>query len=355
MLYPDSIPPPVILSETPSDDLHMKVSRIFAPVILCCTAAGSAVSQADAQPILDAQSYQCRPPSANSQTVTLKQSPLAVSRDGKAINAALGRPQGRPPKAVVIFLHGYSGSMDEIPVRKGEGMFLRAARMLAQADIASVRFDFIGSGKSEGAWADTTFDGQTLDALAVLKTLRADPELADLPGHFLGFSQGGLVALQAAAKGARVSSLVLWNPVLDPFATYGRILGNNALESGMALARDGKPGALVGNSGLNAAFFQGIEKTDPTSLAEAFVGPILMATAKKDKTAANGPANGLLLKKQRRAATDLIVVDADHALGVTRNTKVIDQVIGCTVGFIKAKSGIAGTAHERAEGAPVLQ
>ena len=316
MLYPDSIPPPVILSETPSDDLHMKVSRIFAPVILCCTAAGSAVSQADAQPILDAQSYQCRPPSANSQTVTLKQSPLAVSR---------------------------------------EGMFLRAPRMLAQADIASVRFDFIGSGKSEGAWADTTFDGQTLDALAVLKTLRAMPELADLPVHFLGFSQGGLVALQAAAKGARVSSLVLWNPVLDPFATYGRILGNNALESGMALARDGKPGALVGNSGLNAAFFQGIEKTDPTSLAEAFVGPILMATAKKDKTAANGPANGLLLKKQRRAATDLIVVDADHALGVTRNTKVIDQVIGCTVGFIKAKSGIAGTAHERAEGAPVLQ
>lgn len=267
------------------------------------------------------------------------ESPLAVSRDGMALNAVLTRPATGAVRAVVVFLHGYTGNRDEIAVRGGSGMFRRAARAFAVLGIASLRFDFAGSGESDGAWADTTFAGQAADVRVVLDAVRAQPGLAGAPLHLLGYSQGGLVGLRAVAEGAPVRGMVLWNPVLDPTATYRRVFGADVLRTGMTLAGDGDPAVPVPGSRLNAGFFQGIAVADPVADGAAYSGPILIVTGDSDRIAGGGPANARAFRAARSGRTRVVRVAADHALGVSRGTGVIDRVIGCSAGFIAAQSG----------------
>jgi hypothetical protein len=265
---------------------------------------------------------------------------LNVTRNGLKMNATLGLPGDLPPKAMVVFLHGYTGTRDEIQVRGGEGMFLRAARAFAQHGIASVRFDFIGSGDSDGVWQDTTFRGQTADTRAVLEALVGEPGVNTVPVHLLGFSQGGLVALRAAAQGMPLRSVVLWNPVLDPRQTYARLFSAAGLEAGLTLAKAGDLGVLVPGTGLKASFFADIETSDPIETGAGFTQPVLAITGSLDGIADNGTANAEKLKLQRHGSTAVVTVPGDHALGATRSTALIDEVIDCSVGFVALRSGL---------------
>jgi alpha/beta superfamily hydrolase len=69
---------------------------------------------------------------------------------------------------------------------------------------------FRGSGESEGQWEDTTYTGQIADALAAIDYLATLPEIDLQRLAVLGFSQGGLVAAETAARDNRVKSVVLW-------------------------------------------------------------------------------------------------------------------------------------------------
>ena len=94
--------------------------------------------------------------------------------DGQKVVGTLALPDGASTPPVVLLLHGFTGSRDEleIPAVK-EGIFERAARMWADKGFASLRIDFRGSGESEGKFEDTTLDGQVKDALAALDYLAA--------------------------------------------------------------------------------------------------------------------------------------------------------------------------------------
>ena len=57
----------------------------------------------------------------------------------------LHRPEGAGPHPAVMILHGFTGQRIE-PHR----LFVKLARQLVAAGIAALRFDFRGSGESEG-------------------------------------------------------------------------------------------------------------------------------------------------------------------------------------------------------------
>ena len=58
-----------------------------------------------------------------------------------------------------------------------------------------------GCGGSPGDWLEQTFEDRANESLAALAVLRAHPACSGQPVGLLGFSQGGWVALLAAAKG----------------------------------------------------------------------------------------------------------------------------------------------------------
>ena len=70
------------------------------------------------------------------------------------------------------------------------------ARAFLQLGWASVRFNFRGIGRSEGAWGGGS--GEIEDALAVVRATRELVEFAALPWAMAGFSFGGYVAATVA-------------------------------------------------------------------------------------------------------------------------------------------------------------
>jgi putative redox protein len=108
---------------------------------------------------------------------------------GQQLSARLTRPAG-DPTAWALFAHCFTCSKD-----------LRAARTicaaLADAGIASMRFDFTGLGESPGDFADTSFSSD-VDDLVSASTFMA--EFGAGPDLLIGHSLGGAAVLQAAAR-----------------------------------------------------------------------------------------------------------------------------------------------------------
>jgi alpha/beta superfamily hydrolase len=146
--------------------------------------------------------------------------------DGKKVSGTLATPVGKSPAPVVLLLHGYGGHRNHVVIRStGEGILQRAARTWAKSGYASLRIDFRGSGKSETAWAETTFSRQVEDAVQALSFLRSSKLVDGKRIAVVGFSQGGMIAAALAAKTPSLRGVGLWNAVTIPPATYRHLLG----------------------------------------------------------------------------------------------------------------------------------
>lgn len=138
--------------------------------------------------------------------------PVLIKSSGQRMVGILHVPErrrGRVP-AVVLF-HGFTGTKVE-PHR----IFVKMARALCGAGMAVLRFDFRGSGDSEGDFSMMTISGELKDARAALRFLRTRP-IVD-PGRVgvLGLSMGGLVAAEMLGEDPRLRAGVLWSPVSHP-------------------------------------------------------------------------------------------------------------------------------------------
>jgi hypothetical protein len=137
---------------------------------------------------------------------------LTVAGPAGALQCALDRPEGgRAPRGVAVLCHPHplhGGTMDNKVVTT-------LARAAVQLGYAATRFNFRGVGGSAGAWDEGR--GEIDDALAVIAASRALCA-AGLPLLLGGFSFGGYVATQAAARlGEAVSRLVLVSPAAKNF------------------------------------------------------------------------------------------------------------------------------------------
>jgi hypothetical protein len=250
---------------------------------------------------------------------------LRIDTPSGQIAATLALPQ-TGPRAAVLLLHGYTGSRDEFRSAAGEGMFARAARLLAERGVASLRIDFRGSGDSDGAWADTTPDGQARDAALALAAFAALPQLAGQRPAVLGFSMGGLAALAAGPQAVRV---VLWNPVMEPRRTFGAILGEGAFA---AAAAGGD--ATVGGTGLRPGFFAGIDAARPQEAALVLDVPLLLVAGAGDTVVRDGAQIAARLAARRTAPTQVIAVPQGHDLGAARDLAAFDAMVACTAAFL---------------------
>lgn len=108
-------------------------------------------------------------------------------------------------KKIVIFCHGYRGT-NIGPNR----FFVRAARLLAERGISSLRFDQYGSGNSEGDFFDSSFTDWT-------ETIKAITQNYFKQGYkiaLFGQSMGGAAIIAVGAEILNLSAMVVWVP--DP-------------------------------------------------------------------------------------------------------------------------------------------
>lgn len=113
----------------------------------------------------------------------------------------LDLPSGTP-RAMLVCAEGLSGD------RAGPASLLAEwTAFLASHGVASLRFDFRGSGDSSGDFHEATFSGMASDFRAVAAWGRR--ELGPLPTIAAGFSLGGVTATNAAVGLPELIGLIL--------------------------------------------------------------------------------------------------------------------------------------------------
>jgi len=139
--------------------------------------------------------------------------PVVFTNEGMQVTGMLHRPETSAPPPAVVFFHGCTGSRTE-----AHWLFVKLSRFLVSLGIMSLRFDFRGSGESEGSFENMTLSGEISDGIRAFEFLAG--ECGADPGRtgVLGLSMGGAVAAVVAGRlGKRVKSCVLLNPVARPY------------------------------------------------------------------------------------------------------------------------------------------
>jgi len=255
--------------------------------------------------------------------------------EGLTVVGTLNTPDGELAP-VVLLLHGFTGSRDELPVTgTDEGVFSRTARLLSEAGYASLRIDFRGSGESDGSFADTTFEGQVTDALAALEFLAGEARVDGGRIAVIGWSQGGLVATAVAGRSGAPQAVALWAAVAAPQQTFGMLLGEETITAGVD-AEGPVPITLPWGVDieLNAGFFEGIRDFDPVREIGAYGGPLFVAQGTLDDLVL--PASADLLIAGHGGESELWLKEMDHVFGAFTGPEILDEMVQATITFFSA-------------------
>src|SRR2546425_12614526 len=116
------------------------------------------------------------------------ETPIVFDCRGQQIVGMLHLPEGKGRFPAALLLHGFTGTKVEI-----HRMFVKLSRTLADHGIASLRFDYRGSGDSAGEFEDMTVRSEVADSLEALKFLGRQARINSRRIGVVGLSLGGAV------------------------------------------------------------------------------------------------------------------------------------------------------------------
>jgi len=236
----------------------------------------------------------------------------------------------RPPIAIIIAGSGPTDRNGNSGARLRTNTYAQLAWGLAQHGIASLRYDkrVLPATKGSIVLPDMTFDDFVSDAAAAANAVRGDYSKVFLIGH----SEGGSIAIDAAADGLPVDGLVLIStPGRDMKTLLHEQLSRQLdpatltqFDSALARYLRGEdPGELP--AGLrplvlpvNRKFMQGWAALDPAAELATVRAPTLIVQGDKDIQVRVRDAEAL--KAAKPDATLFVVPDATHTLKAASDT-----------------------------------
>jgi len=264
--------------------------------------------------------------------------------DGKTVAGTLDLPDGVSHPPVVLLLHGFKSSRDEVVIPSvQEGVFRRTAKAFAAKGIASLRIDFMGSGDSEGDFADTTLQGQVADARAALDYLAVRHDVDAKHMSIVGWSLGGAVAAITAGRSPyKLASVALWEPANNPAASMAFSFGTDfvmkALNAGdTPVVTKTSWGAEVR---LKGDFFRSLTEIDPVAEIRTYHGPLLVTSGSEDTAIFPQPQAAQAFLNYHDGPEELWARPMDHVFNVFKDHDTVDQLIDKTAEFI-AKASVA--------------
>jgi dipeptidyl aminopeptidase/acylaminoacyl peptidase len=139
------------------------------------------------------------------------ETPVVLFSGGQQVVGMWHLPAQPQRVPAIMMLHGFTGNKQET-----KRLFVQAARSLASAGIATLRFDFRGCGDSAGEFHEMTVSSMCADARTALAWLANRPEIDPTRIGILGMSLGGMIAALLQHEHAAIKTAVLWCPVTNP-------------------------------------------------------------------------------------------------------------------------------------------
>lgn len=248
------------------------------------------------------------------------QSAVEIQSNGLTLRGMLHTPDGIAGKVpVVCIFHGFTGNKME-----PHFIFVKLSRLLEAKGIASVRFDFGGSGESDGEFVDMTISKELEDAKNVLSYVKTLDITDTSRIGLVGLSMGGAVASMLAGDCKHdIKTLCLWAPA----GNMGELITRDRSEGELNMIR--QAGSFdVGGLSLGSAFIDDVIKKDIFGIASSFDKNVLILHGDKDTTVPIGVSDRYLDIYETRGALH-VITDADHTFNnISWESEVLDYTLG---------------------------
>lgn len=248
--------------------------------------------------------------------------PVELRIGNVTLRGTAHRPSSAPHPVVILY-HGFTGN------RMGNKfLFVRFARKLAAEGLGCVRFDFSGSGESDGEFSEMTLGGEIEEGKEILRYVRQMEGVDPAEVFLCGFSMGGVVATHVAAQMPEfVRGLCLWAPA------------GNMLEIAEECFRTGVPlpggGVEVEALAVGRPFYEELKQWDLYEGISSYTGPVLILHGDRDE--AVPPAWGRrYLQVYGASARFHSIRGADH---VFSRISWREELISESIAFFKSVPG----------------
>lgn len=235
--------------------------------------------------------------------------PLYIDVKQHKLFGILHTPDLSNPVPGIIMCHGFTGSHTE-----AHFFFAKIARQLCCQGYAVLRFDFWGSGNSEGAFSDMSIHTEIDDALGALEWLKNQPEIDSEKMGVIGLSLGGCVAACVAGLSPDIKSAVLLSPVGVPDEDFASFLP-------AVYEERTTPALYVGN-----AFRESLKVVRPFEIIKNTNSQVLLIHGDNDETISHKRSDEYesILLGNDKYVEKVIIPDADHTFAIRTHE---DQVI----------------------------
>lgn len=224
-------------------------------------------------------------------------------------------------KNLIVLIHGFTGTKSET-----HRLYRKLSNALSSKEYTVLRFDFVGSGDSDGDFRDMTINGEIEDALNVLRYCKENLLIEKI--YILGFSLGGCVASILASK-TQCDGLVLWSPVSNPFWNFYHIFGDRNFNRGLKGEDIDCSGDVIG-----AEFFKELIYIDPLKHLNNYNNPVLIIHGTEDKDVL--PLNSLCYNKLLSNSSIHFIEGADHCYSSQEfEYELLNTTVEYFIGFLK--------------------
>jgi uncharacterized protein len=228
---------------------------------------------------------------------------------------------------LVVIHHGHGGGRNE------NGGLARIADALAQAGIASIRFDFAGAGDSTEPFTKLSYTTMLADSDAALTwAVRNLPVDTRRIGGF-GYSEGSaVVAMQAGRPFTPYKAVSLLGPLAEPTDVFGIFFGGlfdayyaEAQANGFAVVTT--PFGQIQDTSLE--WFQESIAADPAGDLSYFTGKVQLLWGEEEQIIPFSQVEAFQAAAAQNAkrTTTVTIPDADHGYGFYSDQPAVDAAL----------------------------
>jgi len=224
------------------------------------------------------------------------------NRRGKWLRGMMHLPAGARARRApgVVFFHGFTGDRME-----SHWMFIKCARALARAGVASLRFDFYGSGESDGEFRAATLASEIADAQDAVAFFRRQKGIDRARVGLCGLSLGGCITACIAQR-VEAKAVVTWSAVAHP------AILQEIMRSVLQPVSGSRHLVEYDAREISLRFISSAPRYKPVNLLSAFRGPTLIIHPGEDAHVPLSHAEDLYQAAGAKIKQKVIIPRADH-------------------------------------------
>ncbi len=233
--------------------------------------------------------------------------PIIIKGQNYDIPATLVMPKSKHKVPLVIMMHGTGSQKDEA----GDG-FRMLAPKLATNNIASIRFDFPGSGDSKASYRLYSNSTAIRDAIDVAKYASSLKKVNSSKIGVLGWSQGGTDALLAAGSSNKFKSVATWAGSLNISEMVTKEMREEANKKGFTLLKFEWRGPLE----LSKKWIDEADNMDVLSYVAKIKAPIGSFHGSKDSVVSLDDSKKVQKVSKNKKSKLFVINNTGHTFGV---------------------------------------